>query len=144
MKKTNPISIRPFTPKDYSAIQKIMEDGGVYYPNMDSRTQVLKKIRRNPGSILVAVIDKKVVGNIFIVEDGWVPLLFRLAVAKDARKQGVGTKLLETASEYLRKKGYPVVLFLVDNKKKKLLQFYKNRGFTIGSSFRWVFKELKK
>jgi hypothetical protein len=67
----NDIKIIPYTPNDYMSVRRNMEEGGLYYPEIDAEKNLNEKITRNPGSILVAELNGEAVGNVLIMEDGW-------------------------------------------------------------------------
>jgi predicted N-acetyltransferase YhbS len=64
----NGIKIRPYTPDDYMSVRRNMEEGGLYYPEIDSEQKLNEKIKRNPGSIIVAELNGEAVGNVLIME----------------------------------------------------------------------------
>lgn len=138
----NIITLRSYRPPDYPAVKQNLIDGELYQEEMDGEERLAAKIKRNPDSIIVAEASGRVVGNIFFVEDGWAPLFFRLAVAKDFRGKGVGTKLLKEAESRLAARGYTACFFLVEDRKKELHTYYKNRGYTRGNVFRIFYKNL--
>lgn len=80
------IIIRNYRDSDYENVKFNLQEGALFDPIKDTKENLKIKNKRNPGSIIVATINKKVVGNIFIVEDGWVAYLFRLAVYTNCRK----------------------------------------------------------
>jgi hypothetical protein len=51
----NDIQIRPYTPTDYVSVRRNMEEGGLYYPEIDAE----EKITRNPKSILIAEMERR-------------------------------------------------------------------------------------
>lgn len=126
------IKIRPYTPDDYMSVRRNMEEGGLYYPEIDSQQKLNEKIKRNPGSIIVAELNGKIVGNILIMEDGWGPFFFRLSVAKDYRNKGIGSLLLEKTEDILAAKGYQEVYCLVKDSDTQIKDYYKKRGFEEG------------
>lgn len=138
----NTITLRTYQPSDYPSVKQNLIDGGLYTEDMDTEERLAAKIKRNPDSIIVAETDGRVIGNIFFVEDGWAPLFFRLAVAKDFRGKGVGTKLLKEAELRIKVRGYSTCFFLVDNEKKELHTFYKKRGYSAGEVFKIFYKNL--
>lgn len=73
----NTIHIRPYTTNDYTWVRRNMEEGGLYYPEIDAEQKLNEKITRNPGSILVAELNGAVVGNILIMEDLMGTILFQ-------------------------------------------------------------------
>lgn len=128
----NKIHIRPYTTNDYISVRRNMEEGGLYYPEIDAEQKLNEKITRNPESILVAELNGAVIGSVFIVEDGWAPFFFRLAVAKDYRGKGVGSRLLEEVECVLAEKGHQKVYCLVNDNDTELKTYYTKRGFEEG------------
>jgi ribosomal protein S18 acetylase RimI-like enzyme len=69
--------------------------------------------------------------------------LFRLAVDKQYRGKGVGSKLLQHAEELLRKKGFLEVAFFVNDQKEELKEYYKKRNYrTSGKKYITMWKPL--
>ena len=67
--------------------------------NWETKENLSQKMKRNPDSILVAVESDKVIGCVFIMEDGWTSFIWRLAVASEYQNKGIGSQLLEKAEE---------------------------------------------
>ena len=141
--KTPKVTIRVYGPKDYNDVRQNLEEGGLFYEEMDAEKRLNEKIRRNPGSIFVAEVDGKVVGNVLLVEDGWGAFVFRLAVKKEYRNRGIGMQLMKSAEEALRIKGYSEVHILVDEKETDLKEYYAKIGYKQGNLYRWMYKDLK-
>ncbi len=56
-------------------------------------------IERDPGALLLALDGTRVVGTVIAGFDGWRCHLYRLAVAPDRRREGIGSALLEAAHD---------------------------------------------
>ncbi len=136
------IKIRPYILLDYPSVKQNLIEGNLFYENMDAEERLAEKIQRSPDSILVAVLDGRVVGNVLIIEDGWGPFLFRLAVSQSFREKGIGTKLLEEAENKLKDKGYKEVHILVGENESELQEYYAKRGYKEGNLYRWMYKEF--
>lgn len=123
------ILIRQYHSADYPEIQKILEEAGMYHPPMDNQKNINNKHQKDPSSIIVAEIDKKIAGIILVMTDGWGSFLYRFAVKKAFRNKGIGTKLLEKAEKLLKKRGMQQVNIWVNPKDKKLTGYYSKRGY---------------
>ncbi len=65
----------------------------------DSDTALQRLLARDPGALLLAEDEGRLVGSVIAGWDGWRYHLYRLAVAPDRRRQGIGSALLERAEE---------------------------------------------
>ena len=54
-------------------------------------------ITRDPGALLLALDGERIVGTVIAGFDGWRCHLYRLAVAPDRRRRGIGSALLDAA-----------------------------------------------
>jgi predicted N-acetyltransferase YhbS len=98
------ITVRPYKKRDYEEIKKILKEAKMFDKTWESQKNFSKMTEKDPESVLVAVKNEKVVGNIFIFASGWESMIFRLAVQKKHRRKGIGKKLLEEAQKKSRKK----------------------------------------
>jgi ribosomal protein S18 acetylase RimI-like enzyme len=61
--------------------------------------------RRDPGALIVAVEQGRIVGTIIAGWDGWRCHLYRLAVDPSRRRNGIGRALIEAAESRIRSLG---------------------------------------
>lgn len=71
----------------------------------DSREDVARFIRRNPTTSVVARVDGKIVGSILCGSDGRQGALYHVCVAREYRRQGIGTRMVGYCMERLREMG---------------------------------------
>ncbi len=60
---------------------------------------------RDPGALILALDGGRIVGSIIAGWDGWRCHLYRLAVAPDRRREGIGADLIAAAEERFRSLG---------------------------------------
>ena len=137
----NQFFIRSYQPTDYPQVKTLLQEAGLFDEAMDAQIHLDQKIKTFPGSILIASSAKQIVGCLIIVAD-FGPFLFRLAVKKPFRRQGLGTKLLTTAETHLRQHHHREAILFVAYKNQDLINFYKKRGYQLGHVFRGMYKEL--
>jgi len=65
----------------------------------DSQAAVLRLLDRDPNALILAEEGGRIVGSVIAGWDGWRCHLYRLAVAPDRRRRGIGTALLKRAEE---------------------------------------------
>lgn len=70
-------------------------------PN-DDVTKTAALIDRDAEALEIAIIDDRIVGSLVSGWDGWRAHLYRLAVHPDARRRGIGRKLLIRAEARLK------------------------------------------
>ena len=83
----------------------------------DSREDVVRFIRRNPTTSVVARADGRIVGSILCGSDGRQGALYHVCVARDYRRRGIGTRMVGHCMERLREMGINKVSLIafVDN-----------------------------
>ncbi|KKQ77441.1 MAG: acetyltransferase [Parcubacteria group bacterium GW2011_GWC1_38_6] len=138
------ISIRYYKDPDYEDVKQTLKEGKLYDDVWEDRKNLKRKIKRDPESILLAISNNKIVGCIFIVEDGWNAFLWRLSVRKKYRRQGIGKMLIQKAEEIIRKRGIKESSIFVDTKNDYLKQWYKKQGYRKTSDYTFHYKKLNK
>ena len=71
----------------------------------DSREDVVRFIRRNPTTSVVARVDGRIVGSILCGSDGRQGALYHVCVARAYRRRGIGTRMVGYCMEKLREMG---------------------------------------
>ena len=123
------LKIRPYKNNDYQSVKSILLETGLFHENTDTKSGFKNKIRKDPGSILVAESKGKVIGNVITMYDGWNALIFRLAVRKELQGRGIGPKILNKAESMLRSKGAAQIVLLVRDHEEHLKRFYRKMGY---------------
>ena len=108
----------------------------------DSREGIEKYLKRNPGTSFVAVLNGKVVGVILAGHDGRRGIIQHTCVSPDARRLGVGAKLVELALEALKREGIGKVLLVAFKKNEGGNAFWESQGFTLREDLNYRNKAL--
>ncbi len=137
------ISIRPYRTDDYESVKRILREGELFEPHWDSKEVLEKMIVQYPELILVAEKDGEVVGNVYVIGI-WEGMIFRLAVSKNQRNQGIASSLLNATEEKMKEKGIKEYQLFFNAEDKELERFYQKRGFQ-GSEkrYRCMWKRLE-
>jgi ribosomal protein S18 acetylase RimI-like enzyme len=98
------IDIRPAGSQDIEAVLALWRDAAAP-TTTDDRDGVAALLARDPGALLVAEIDGRIVGTVIAAWDGWRGSVYRIVVAPDYRRQGLGRRLLGEAEQRLRSVG---------------------------------------
>ncbi len=102
-----------------------------YKKRKDARWYMRWLYRRDSNGIFVAKIDDEIVGFI-ACDSNWdyeFGAIHEIAVRKNFQGKGIGSKLLKTGIDYLKKKGLRYVELYVGEKNIRAINFYKKFGF---------------
>ena len=91
---------RPATAEDVAGILTFWQEAA--QPTSTDSTEVLVRlVERDPGALIVAERDGRIVGTVMAGWDGWRGSIYRLAVDPAHRRSGLGQALLRVAEERL-------------------------------------------
>ena len=115
------VRILPMTEADYDAVRALwMTIRGFGIRALDdSREDVVRFIRRNPTTSVVAKADGQVIGSLLCGSDGRQGALYHVCVAEEFRRQGIGTRMVGYCMQQLKALGI---------NKVGLIAFTKNGG----------------
>jgi ribosomal protein S18 acetylase RimI-like enzyme len=113
------IRIRKYLENDYRDVSMILKEAELFDPVWDSEENIQDMIQKDPESVIVAVANNNVVGNLFIIYYGpKLQYLFRLAVKKEYRKKGIAMELLEYARKIAEKRNVSEIGLYADSENK--------------------------
>jgi ribosomal protein S18 acetylase RimI-like enzyme len=112
---TGELEIGPAREEDLDAVLELWEVARSPYSSTPDNPEVLARIiDRGAAALLVARRrDGRVVGTLIAAWDGWRGNMYRLAVAVEERRSGVGLALVRAGEEHLRECGARRVTALV-------------------------------
>ena len=95
-----PVTLRPFTTGHVSAALALwLRCPGIGLGESDTPDALREFLLRNPGCSFVAEVDGQLIGTVLGGHDGRRAFLYHLAVARDHRGAGIGTRLVDSALE---------------------------------------------
>ena len=136
------IAYTNYTDEEYDELIELLKSCDLYDEPWETRENLKLKIERDPASIILAVDDKQVVGCVFIVVDGWIGMIWRLAVLDTYRKQGIGHELMQRAEILIKNRGVKESSIFVATSKEDLKDWYQKQNYTKTSDFTFMYKEL--
>ena len=125
-----PIQYRSMTLDDYDAVYELWKSTpGIGLSEADSREEIDKFLKYNPGRCFVALDGDVLIGAIMCGCDGRRGYLHHLAVRPQYRQQGIGRQLVEECMNALRATGIDKAHIFVfkDNESGKV--FWRNAGW---------------
>ena len=125
------IVVRPARAEDVDAVLALWDRaaGPTSQPGTPASMTVL--LARDPGALIVAELDRAIVGTLIVGWDGWRCHLYRLAVDADHRRHGLATLLVARARERARELGARRLDAMVDGNNELGVAFWSALGFTV-------------
>lgn len=98
-------TIRPATVSDVRSTLELWVAAGAEVTHTDNERSLRQLIAHDPDSLLLADHSGSPVGSVIAAWDGWRGSIYRLVVAPEHRRQGLGRRLLIAAESRLQKVG---------------------------------------
>lgn len=102
---------------------------GVGLRDSDSAAGLAVYLRRNPGLSFVAELDGHIVGSVLAGHDGRRGYLQHLAVAREHRRRGIGSRLLALSLAALEAEGIGKIHVHVFDDNRAGREFWQRRGW---------------
>jgi ribosomal protein S18 acetylase RimI-like enzyme len=135
------VVIKSYSKEYYREIKKILKDVGSFDDFWDSEENIMGMILRDKESVLVALDKDIIVGVLYVVFFGTqVANIYRLAVKKEYRKQGIATSLIKQVELLLKNKGIKEIGMYVDADKKELQIFYEKREYLSSTNKKYIYR----
>jgi ribosomal protein S18 acetylase RimI-like enzyme len=132
-------------PDDYKAAVQLWTsmEKGVHVGKSDTPEEIQKKLDRDPDLFLVAEVDGQIIGTVMGGYDGRRGLIYHLAVSRELRGQGIGSRLMAEVEERLRAKGCLKCYLLTTSDNTEAGVFYQHLGWYEMTDNRLFGKEFK-
>ena len=95
----------------------------------DTPESVELLLETDPGALLVALDGTELAGAVVAAFDGWRGNFYRLAVAPNRRRQGIGSALVRAGEEHLRARGAKRVTALIAHEDQDAIAFWTALGY---------------
>lgn len=123
------MEIREFRLADYEDVIALWDSAGLLRGRSDERSEIEKKLERDPDLFLVGVDAGVIVAAVIGGYDGRRGWVYHLAVEPALHARGFGASLLEELESRLREKGCIKVNLLIDPENATVQGFYEKRGY---------------
>jgi putative acetyltransferase len=130
MERHFPYTIRPFSMEAYDEVYALWQaTPGVGLSSADGRDEIGRYLARNPGLSFVAEQDGRLVGAVLCGHDGRRGFIHHLAVRPEARRQGLGGRLVRACLGGLRAAGIQKCHLFVFGANVEAIAFWKAAGW---------------
>lgn len=126
---TNDDGICELGTADFRAITALWREAKMWPHRGEDRAWLEAAVARNPGLFLAYKENGRVIGTALGAWDGLRGWVYRLAVKKEYRGRGIGTRLLREVEKRLRAAGVRQVNLMVYDKNHQAMSFYSDRGY---------------
>ena len=131
--------IRAARLEEAAAVLDVWTRAGAEPSISDDVESIERLIAHDPGALLIAEGEDRIVGTVIATWDGWRGGIYRLAVTPERRRTGVATRLVDAAERRLRELGAPKVAALVLDAQDHAVAFWQMRGYEPDDRLtRWV------
>ena len=122
-------SFRPATVGELPAILALWTEAEAEPTRTDDTASLARLIAHDPGAIIVAEENERIIGSIIAGWDGWRGSLYRLAVAPGHRRHGVGRRLVSEAATRLASLGALRLQAIVVASDAEATEFWRTSGW---------------
>lgn len=125
--------IRLMQPEDYNQVYELwLRIHGFGIRSIDdSKENVLRFIRRNPTTTIVAQADGKIVGTLLCGHDGRRGCFYHVCVDEAYRNHGYATRMAQMALEALKEEGINKVNLMAFVTNELGNKFWRDKGWTL-------------
>lgn len=128
--KTDDFLIRECRPEEAEALLALWKTAGTSASVTDTIKDI-QSVIESPASVLVAEVDRHIVGSLIATFDGWRGNMYRIAVHPDYRRRGIGRTLVTEGEKCLAKLGVKRITALVEEKYPWAIAFWSDVGYEI-------------
>ncbi len=126
------VSVRPFREEDRRALVRLWTEVFPDDPPRNAPDRMIDgKLASHPELLLVAEAKGMIVGAVIAGFDGVRGWIYHLAVASAYRRRGIATRLMDAATEGLRRVGCVKINLQVRSTNAAVVGFYRAIGYQV-------------
>jgi ribosomal protein S18 acetylase RimI-like enzyme len=115
--------------RDQPAATALWQEIGMTRPWNDPATDFDRALRGATSTVLGVRLDDELVGTVMVGHDGHRGWVYYLAVAPAHQAQGLGSKLMTGAEDWLRARGAVKIQLMVRHSNEQVVAFYEHLGY---------------
>ncbi|MBA7693677.1 Acetyltransferase YpeA [subsurface metagenome] len=121
--------IRPYLPEDENAVIELWHKCDLIRPWNNPRNDVERKLRVDPGLLLVGLVDDKVVATVMGGYEGHRGWVYYLAVDPAYQRRGLGRQIMQVAEKKILAMDCPKINVLIRKDNLTAVKFYESIGY---------------
>lgn len=118
----------PATTADAAAVVALWQACGLTRPWNEPHADFALALATPTSTVLLVYNGVAIVGSVMVGFDGHRGWVYYLAVAPDARRSGIGRRLMAAAEDWLCRQGAPKIQLMVRDDNAAALDFYSALG----------------
>lgn len=118
-----------YRPEFQDVVVDLWNRCGLVVAQNDPVEDIRKKLDFQPWLFFVGLLDDEVIGSVMVGYEGHRGWINYLAVVPEYQRRGYGRKLVQKATDELRKMGCPKLNLQVRRSSPSVVDFYKHLGF---------------
>jgi ribosomal protein S18 acetylase RimI-like enzyme len=122
-------TIRSGTVDDLDEVLKLWQIAQAEPTHTDDLRSLRQLLSFNPGALLIAQAGDDLAGSVMAAWDGWRGSIYRLAVAPDHRRRGLGRQLVQAAKGRLEAAGASRLQAVVVESDERAVGFWSGIGW---------------
>ena len=130
------VTIRAATVEDIAQVMALWDAAGGPTRTPPTVEAARKLVQADPGALLLAELDGRIIGTVIVGWDGWRCHLYRLAVDPPQRRHGVAAALVKGAATRARAIGTSRIDAMVDATNDVGVAFWRASAFTLDEAER--------
>ena len=95
------VTVRIASPSEIADVLALWREADAEPTHTDDLASVAQLIAHDPGALIVAEVDDRIVGSVIAGWDGWRGSVYRLVVSPAHRRHGLGRRLVREAENRL-------------------------------------------
>lgn len=123
------IVVRPGFVRDIPGVLELWHEAGAVPSATDDVDGLTALLAHDPGALIVADEDGRIVGSLIVGWDGWRGAFHRLAVSTDRRRAGVAKQLVEEGEQRLKALGARRSAAVVVSQHDYAVRFWESLGY---------------
>ncbi len=121
--------IRAYAPADFAAVVTLWEACGLNKPYNDPARDIARMSASHDCQLYVGLAGDRLIASIMVGHDGHRGWIYRLAVAPDCRRRGLGRRLMQLAENWVTARGIAKCQLMIRDGNDEAGPFYEGLGY---------------